>query len=397
MSTSVTLAPVRDDARDSRSSRAKWLILLLLLLAVMLALFGLNPPWKKRAILPPVVEKPFNGFIDTHIHIISHYMSPTGISLDPFSALDAALSTNAFTGAQYLITLTPPADEPHAAEAQVMENDSLTPMIAKRPDAVSFVAGGSSLNVMLQSTPVKSVDAKVSKAFEERALKLLKMGARGFGEMTAEHLSFGRNHPYESVPPDHPLLLQLADIAAAHNVPLDLHMEAVQNDMSIPPKVPVIFNPTGLKANIAGFERLLDHNRKARILWAHAGWDNTGDRTVTLMRSLLERHPNLYMSIKFRELRGCGSNSQNQNTPLDAKGMLRTEWLEMFRAYPDRFVIGTDTFFSVPEKGVTRGRPTLLARRLLTQLPSDIEGRIAWDNACAIYGLTVKRPQLQSR
>jgi len=52
-------------------------------------------------------------------------------------------------------------------------------------------------------------------------------------------------------------------------------------------------NPASLHENITAFRRLLDHNPRARIVWVHAGWDLTGERTVALMRSLLEAHRNL--------------------------------------------------------------------------------------------------------
>jgi hypothetical protein len=42
--------------------------------------------------------------------------------------------------------------------------------------------------------------------------------------MTAEHAP--SSTPYETAPPDHPLFLLQADIAAQRDVPIDLHMEA---------------------------------------------------------------------------------------------------------------------------------------------------------------------------
>ena len=137
-------------------------------------------------------------------------------------------------------------------------------------------------------------------------------------------------------------------------------------------------NPERLKENISGFERLLAHNREARIVWAHGGWDLTGERTVALMRSLLERHPNLHMSIKL-DPRGPQGTS-----PLTPDGMLRAEWLALLRAFPDRFVIGSDQFF---EEGAER---LALARKLVDALPSDVARRVASENARRIYRLDGK-------
>src|SRR5438067_1035055 len=89
---------------------------------------------------------------------------------------------------------------------------------------------------------------------------------------------------YQSVPTDNPLFMLLTDIAAAHNMPITLHMEAVSKTMPIPESWHVKNppNPAQLPANMAAFEKLLAHNPAAKIIWAHAGWDNTGDRTPEL-------------------------------------------------------------------------------------------------------------------
>src|SRR5260370_38218503 len=81
-------------------------------------------------------------------------------------------------------------------------------------------------------------------------------------------------------------------------MPIELHMEAITRDMPFPnAELAGPPNPANLKENISAFERLLDHNPQARIVWIHAGWDFTGERTVPLTRRLLEKHPNLYMSV----------------------------------------------------------------------------------------------------
>ena len=70
--------------------------------------------------------------------------------------------------------------------------------------------------------------------FTSAAQAIVAAGAAAFGELAAEHFSAARkypNHPYESAPADHPLLLALADIAASYGMPVELHMEAVPRDV----------------------------------------------------------------------------------------------------------------------------------------------------------------------
>ena len=121
----------------------------------------------------------------------------------------------------------------------------------------------------------REVDAALREEFTRRAEEIVKKGARGFGEVTALHLALGPRHPYQGAPPDHPLFLLLADLAARVNLPVDFHMEAVPQDMPIPERLAMPQNPKVLPANLKAFKRLLAHNPQARIIWAHAGWDNT--------------------------------------------------------------------------------------------------------------------------
>ena len=177
----------------------------------------------------------------------------------------------------------------------------------------------------------------MEKKFKERAEAILAAGAVGFGEMAAEH--FPSSTPYEFAPPDHPLFLLLADIAAQHDVPICIHMEAVPQDMDLPAPLKSPPNPPRLHANIAAFERLLAHNPRAKIVWAHLGWDTTGYRTPELTRRLLEAHPNLFMEIKLDPL-----DTELKNSPLSngASGTIKPEWLKLFTDFQDRFVIGSD-------------------------------------------------------
>jgi hypothetical protein len=94
-------------------------------------------------------------------------------------------------------------------------------------DRFAVLGGRGSLNAMIQDAiTAGETSEKLRRKFEARAIAIIKDGAVGFGEMAAEHLSFFSEHPYESAPPDHPLFLLLADIAARLGVPIDLHMEA---------------------------------------------------------------------------------------------------------------------------------------------------------------------------
>ena len=311
------------------------------------------------------------AIVDTHAHLIrSRRGSSTAAAGQALRAMDEF-------NVEKTILLPPPFPPNHPG---TYGRGEIEPVVRDDPRRFAFVAGGESLNPMIHALAPNEVTPEHVRRFQQEAAAIAAAGAVGFGELAAEHFSSGRSrHPYESARPDHPLLLVLADIAAQNAMPIDLHMEAVPQDMEMPDRWRGRGgNPERLRENISGFERLLAHNSKARIVWAHCGWDLTGERTVPLMRSLLDKHPNLYMSIKL-DPRGS-----RRTSPLTPDGVLRPEWVALFRAFPDRFVIGSDQFF---DQGTER---LALARQLVDALPPDIARLLASENAEQLYRLGAK-------
>jgi predicted TIM-barrel fold metal-dependent hydrolase len=232
--------------------------------------------------------------------------------------------------------------------------------------------------MIMQSVATGDAGPEVQKKFKARAEELLREGVIGFGEMTAEH--FDGFTPYQTAPPDHPLYLLLADLAAEHDVPIDIHMEAVPQDMPLPPDLKSPPNAARLHANIAAFERFLSHNSRARVIWAHLGSDFTGFRTVDLDRRLLQAHPNLYMEIK------TDPDAHGKTYPLGFDGKIKSDWLKLFTDFPDRFVIGSDQHYPEPKDADKRWQETIL---LFNQLPADVRKKIGTENVAHIYGNSV--------
>lgn len=316
--------------------------------------------------------------VDTHSHL-DHAGSLGNLE----AALAAALADMDRLGVRLSVLLPPP----QVAELRVVyECDDLQFAARKHPGRIALVGGGGTLNPMIQSTAPDAVTEEKKQRFRALAEKALACGAKGFGEIAAHHISHGRmgaQHPYEWVPPDHPLLLLLADLAAERNLPIDLHLDLVPADMPRPERPG--FNPSNpavFKENQAGFERLLAHNRKARIVWAHAGTDPLLTRTPELQRELLARHPNLHMSLR------PGPGGPHPTFALDPRGTLKPAWLALLRDFPDRFMLGSDQFhppYAAARRTPAEGYDNL--RRLVEQLPPDLARAIAHENAERLYGL----------
>jgi predicted TIM-barrel fold metal-dependent hydrolase len=309
------------------------------------------------------------SIIDTHAHIMRNRRANAG------RIAPGAIAIMNAQNVELTILSPPPFPEGHRG---LYGRRELIPLVEEYPSRFAWVAGGESLNGLIHATAANDVTEALLHTFEAEAEAIARAGALGFGEIAIEHLSSGRGgHPYESVPADHPLLLALVDVAARLGLPVDIHMEAVPEDMPSPRDAPP--NPQRLPANIAAFERLLDHNRQATVIWAHAGWDLTLERTVPLMRSLLARHPNLFMSVKVDPA------GPQRTSPFGPDGSLRPGWRKMLSDFPDRFMIGSDQFY---DEGDSR---VVAARRFVDALPSGLAEAIARGNARRIYRLDARR------
>jgi len=114
-------------------------------------------------------------------------------------------------------------------------------------------------------------------------------------------------------------------------------------------------------------ERQFKQDPTARILWAHAGFD-----APTQVREMLRRHPQLWCDLAFRSDHASSS------------GVIDPAWREAFIEFPQRFMVGTDTF--TPERWYYVGEHAEWSRRWLTTLPADVAERIAWKNGEALFG-----------
>lgn len=320
-----------------------------------------KPAGKPAAAAVPVPA--LTPYVEAHTHFDAK---------DAAGAVRAALAALPRQNAAMVLLQMPPDtfDHPGHYDAEVVLAE------AKKHPEIGVLGGGGTLNAMIiQAAASGDAGPAVEKKFKDRAEELVREGVVGFGEMTAEHYDGGT--PYQYAPADHPLYLLLADIAAAHGLPIDLHIEAVPEDMAVPPHIKVPPNPPRLRANIAAFERLLAHNPRAKIIWAHAGADGTGHRTPELCKRMLKAHPNLYMEIK------ADPKLHGLNYPLAEDGKLKPEWRALFTEFADRFVIGSDQRYPEPDGPDQRWQEAV---RLFNQLPDDARRKIGTENAARIYG-----------
>lgn len=80
--------------------------------------------------------------------------------------------------------------------------------------------------------------------------------------------------------------------------------------------------------DLPGMQILLNKAADLRVIWAHGGFDVP----IETLKSLLDRYPDLYIDLSFRE----GMLIDNQQ--------LTEEWREFLNNYSTRFLTGMDTY-----------------------------------------------------
>lgn len=318
------------------------------------------------------------SYIDAHAHLMGRFGNNDNPILDYEGAVEAAITEMDALNIKTSFMMPTPFT---INQDNVYEADDFITEIAKYPGRFKYLAGGGTLNVMIQQAVSDgSVSEATKTEFRAKAEELIASGAIGFGEMAVEHISIGGTEPHVEAPADHELFLLLADIAAELNVPIDIHMEAITEETDTPSQFDAPQNPDTIPENITGFETLLSHNRNAKIIWDHVGWDTVGQRTASLTRSLLEKHSNLYLSIKHTGVTG-------QNAIVDLQGNLDDEWVQLLTNYSDHFILGSDQFYKSPLMTGTLPEGAEPTVGLLDYLSGELVYKIAYVNPTVIFRL----------
>jgi len=110
--------------------------------------------------------------------------------------------------------------------------------------------------------------------------------------------------------------------------------------------------------------RIFTTNPEALVLWAHSGYGDPGE-----IRTLLEKYPGLWSDLATR------------NDHL-LQGQVAPEWRELFLDFPDRFLLGSDTY--TPDRWYFVIEHAEGSRAWLNSLPPSVAKKIAYRNAEAL-------------
>ncbi|OGA08569.1 MAG: amidohydrolase [Betaproteobacteria bacterium RIFCSPHIGHO2_12_FULL_69_13] len=160
------------------------------------------------------------------------------------------------------------------------------------------------------------------------------------------YASIGEFHLY-GADADLPVPRRMVQLARQHNLFLHAHSDA------------------------DAVERLFKQWPEARILWAHAGFAPP-ERVAEMLR----KHGNLWCDLAFRTDHASGGKP----TPA---------WRAVFLEFPDRFMVGTDSY--TPERWRFVAEHAEWSRRWLADLPREVAERIAWKNGETLFGQMLRK------
>jgi hypothetical protein len=173
------------------------------------------------------------------------------------------------------------------------------------------------------------------------------------GTASGPYRGLGEFHLYDSANADGPVARKLMALAEQRNLAVLAHVDDTAIDMLM------AHTPSG--------------GRKARLIWAHTG---IGGASVQRVDQLLARYPLLMGELSYRPGLTCEA------------GKLCPEWRALLLKYPDRFLVGSDTW--VNQRWQHYEELMKGYRTWLGDLPPAVARRIAWDNGAALFG--VKAP-----
>ena len=168
--------------------------------------------------------------------------------------------------------------------------------------------------------------------------------ARGTG--AGPYKGLGEFHLYDSANANGPVARKLMQLAEKQQLAVLAHVDDVAIDL------------------------LMAHAPRVRLIWAHTG---IGGVPAARVDALMARYPLLMGELSYRPGLTCDD------------GQLCPEWRALVTKYPDRFLIGSDTW--VNQRWLYYDELMRGYRRWLGGLPPDVARKVAWDNGARLFGL----------
>jgi len=192
----------------------------------------------------------------------------------------------------------------------------------------------------------------------------------GVGEIGVRHYAKAAGEQVIDLPAAYPPLLAIAENAARLGVPLEIHAEPVE--------------PNGRRHDAEVFgtvAAMLERAPNLRPICAHTAMTNAHNA-----RALLQAFPTLMMDVNFGKHTSGVVDWENLEGVTNESGEIYADWAALFEEMPDRFMVGTDSFFSRADAAKHYTHKMKQVRRALGSLSAKAAARIAYRNADRLFG-----------
>ena len=174
------------------------------------------------------------------------------------------------------------------------------------------------------------------------------------GTAAGPYRGIGEFHLYDSANAAGPVAQKLMALAQARGLVVLAHVDDAAIDG--------LLQPTA------------SGGKNVRLIWAHTG---IGGVPVERVKALLDTYPLLMGELSYRPGLTCEGAG--------GKVVVCPEWKKLLTAYPERFLLGSDTW--VNQRWQYYDSTFAQYRAWLGDLPPAVARKIAWDNGARLFGL----------
>ncbi len=174
------------------------------------------------------------------------------------------------------------------------------------------------------------------------------------GTAAGPYRGIGEFHLYDSANANGPVARKLMAFAEEKGLAILAHVDDVAIDL--------------LMANAPS--KGVDKDKGVRLIWAHTG---IGGAPPARVDALFTKYPWLIGELSYRPGLTCEG------------GKLCPEWRALLLKYPQRFMVGSDTW--VNQRWQYYDELMRGYRIWLGDLPADVARKIAWENGASLFGL----------
>lgn len=150
----------------------------------------------------------------------------------------------------------------------------------------------------------------------------------------------------------------------------EFHLQGREADLPVVRKMVQLARENNLilhaHVDAGAIHRLYAHDPDARILWAHAGFEN-----AATVRELMETYPGLWADLSFRR-------------DIYPASRFLPDWEALLVKHADRFMLGVDTYR--PERWERIEATLAWYERMFSALPNSVAENIRYQNAARLIG-----------